>query len=385
MEEQLINAARFLGALPMLVGVAFLVLMNRGKVQSAVYNRSRWFIAIATLLLGIEFAIQFVCHLREQSVTLCWTLNMMAFVIVTPLYNMAELNLLRAGHNMRGRYKKNAIFVALSYAILAIGYFTDTLINDQEPWMTATFAVAFLYFINIIELSWVLGNEMNVASTRLTDAELADRHQTLHHTALVMKWIIFFSIFSPWVGMSSSLILNAIYGCIIFLLLLIFIGTFLVYGSNMAECIEVNDEISEAVRIESSVSEEKTTTTPSVADEQDLTELKQRIEEWVSRRRFTDPSLTISEALKEMGISPAALNFYLKKNTAVGGNRKWIPYLRIEEAKRLMQEHPDYSLEHIAAACGYANGGNLSRAFKDNVGVPPSEWISTHSTPRNIL
>ena len=115
MEELLITGARFLGALPMFVAVSFLLLFNRGKLQSAVYNRSRWFIAAATLLLGVHFAIQFVCQLREQSVTLCWTLNMMTYVIATPLYNMAELNLLRAGHNMRGRYRNNAIFVTLCY------------------------------------------------------------------------------------------------------------------------------------------------------------------------------------------------------------------------------------------------------------------------------
>ena len=108
-----------------------------------------------------------------------------------------------------------------------------------------------------------------------------------------------------------------------------------------------------------------------------MSELKQRIEEWVGRRRFADPSLTISEALREMCISPSALNFYLENNTTVGGYRKWLPYLRIEEAKRIMLEHPDYSLEHVAESCGYANGGNLSRAFKVKEGVPPSEWISS--------
>ena len=96
MEELLITGARFLGALPMFVAVGCLVLMNRGKLQSAVYNRSRWFITAATLILGVQFAIQFAGQLREQSPTLCWTLNMMAYVIATPLYNMAELNLLCA-------------------------------------------------------------------------------------------------------------------------------------------------------------------------------------------------------------------------------------------------------------------------------------------------
>ena len=54
MEELIVSSVRFLGALPMFVAAACLILFNRGKLQSAVYNRSRWFIAAATLILGIH-------------------------------------------------------------------------------------------------------------------------------------------------------------------------------------------------------------------------------------------------------------------------------------------------------------------------------------------
>ena len=374
MEELIISGVRFLGALPMFVAAACLVLFNRGKLQSAVYNRSRWFIAAATFLLGVHFTIQFVSQLREQSVTLCWMLNMMTYVIATPLYNMAELNLLRAGHNMRERYKHTALFVALCYVILAIGYFSDTLINDAQPWLTATFVVALLYFLNVIELSWVLGKEMKQASIRMTDDELSQRHSVLRFTARVMKWIIIFSLFSPWIGMSPSLVLNAFYGIIIFILLLIFIVTFIVYGWNMAECIEVNDEILEASMIEEASLdpyEEGTT----VAEERDE-EAQQRIEQWVSDRRFTNPNITLCEALQEMCISATALNLYLEKHTPVDNYRRWLPYLRIEEAKLIMIEHPEYSLETIASNCGYANKSSFSHAFKMQVGMTPAAWTA---------
>ena len=364
MEQQLISSIRFLGALPMFVAAACLILFNRGKLQSAVYNRSRWFIAAATLLLGVHFAIQFVGQLREQSVTLCWTLNMMAYVIATPLYNMAELNLLRAGHDMKLRYWRSCIFMAICYVILAIGYMTDTLINDQQPWLTTTFVVALLYFLKVIELSWVLTKEMKQASARLTDEELTERHSVLRFTARVMKWIIFFSLFSPWIGMSSSLTLNSIYGIIIFVLLLFFIVTFIVYGWNMGECIKVDDEIAEAVTVEE-------------VNQNEL--VRQRIEQWVNARRFTNPDITISEALQEMGISATALNFYLEQHTPVDNYRRWLPYLRIEEAKRLMTEHPEYTLEAIATDCGYANKSSLSHAFKLQVGMTPAVWAAGNS------
>ena len=340
MEQQIISSVRFLGALPMFAAAVCLLVFNRAGQQSAVYNRSRRLITAATLILGLQFATQFIGHLREQSPTLCWTVNMTAFVIATPLYNMAELNLLRAGHNMRERYRSNAIFAALCYAILAIGYFTDTLVNDQQPWLTATFVVAILYFVKLLELSWTLGREMRVTDTRLTDEELAQRHDALRFTARVMNWIILFSLFSlfsPWVGMSPSLMINSLYGVVIFLLLLLFIGLLIVYGWNMAECMKVDNEIAEAVKTEA-------------ATENALT--RQRIEQWVSERRFTDPDTTITSALEAMGVSATALNFYLEQHTAVDNYRQWLPYLRIEEAKRIMQEHPEPVGNHRSAIRG---------------------------------
>lgn len=176
-----------------------------------------------------------------------------------------------------------------------------------------------------------------------------------------MKWIILLSVFSPWVGMSPSLLLNAIYGCIIFPLLITFIIKFLVYGSNMAECIQVDNEIAEAVMTE---------------EENQNEQIRRRIEQWLSERHFIDPKVKIDAALAEMGISSTALNFYLEQNTTVQNYRKWLPYLRIEEAKRYMLAHPDYSLDAVAEACGYSDKSNFSRAFKEQEGMPPGQWLS---------
>lgn len=375
MEQQLISNVRYMGVVPMVIMALMLVLKNRGRVKSAVYNHSRWMLVVATLLLAVHFLIQYIWHLREQSVTLCWTVNLTFYVVSTPLYNMAELNLLRAGHHMKTRYWRNALFMVLCYVILAIGYFTHTLVDDDKPWQTVTFLVALIYFFKVIELSCVLNKEMKVAYTRLTDRELAHRHQALRYTARVMRWIILLSLASPWVGMSPSLLLNAIYGMTIFVLLIWFQIKFLQYGENMTECIEVNDKILEATMTEKAPPSNPFEAEGTKADERDE-EVQRRIEQWVNDRCFTNPKITIGEALQEMGITATALNYYLEQHTPVDNYRRWLPYLRIEEAKRIMTEHPDYSLEAIAADCGYANSSNFSRAFKTQEGMTPGQWLS---------
>ena len=367
-EQDIITGVRFMGAASMILIALVVALVNRGNVRSAVYERSRWFIFTASILLGVHNLIQFFGHFREENFTLCWAINLAFYVVITPFYNIGELNILRAGRNMTKRYWNNSIFMIICYIIFGIGILTDTIINDEAPWLTATFAVAVCYFLKVLELSRTLIRDMKVVGTRLTDEELEDRHRALHYTAKSMKWVIIFSLLTPWVGMSSSLTLNSIFGLIMLGMLVWFIIQFVLYGNNIAEMIGVTDEITEAVMIE----EEAHSKT---ADHNDKSNTAQhRIELWVAARHYTNPNVTITSALEAMDISATALNLYLEQNTTVANYRQWLPHLRIEEAKRVMLEHPEYTLDAVAEACGYANKSNLSRSFKAHEGITPAAW-----------
>lgn len=358
-----------MGAFAMIITAVVVALANRGRVQSSVYNRSRWFLFTATLLIGIHNTIQFFGHFREASVTLGWTVNLAFYIVVTHFFNMSEMNLLRAGRNMKVRYWRNFSFFVLCYAIFAVGLYTGTLINDDTPWMTATFAVAILYFIKMLELSFTLRKEMKVASKRLTDEELEERHEALHFTAKSMNWIIIFSIVAPWPGMSSSLLFQSVFGLVVMSLIVWHSINFLLYGANMAALIDVTNEITEADMIE------QERNVPQVGQEDNFSFVQQRIEQWVNQRSYTDPSVTLDSALKEMGISATSLNFYLENHTSAGCYRKWLPYLRIEYAKQLMLDHPEFSLQAIAQSCGYASKSSLSHTFKAQEGMTPGEWL----------
>jgi len=127
-----------------------------------------------------------------------------------------------------------------------------------------------------------------------------------------------------------------------------------------------------------SVHTANTTNTANTADHFDY--IKERIEQWVAERHYTDPKLTLSDALQQMDVTEAALNYYLEQQVPARGYRQWISTLRIEEAKRQLRLHPEYSLEAIAIECGYASNSSLTRAFKTQEGMPPMEWLSKSRT-----
>ncbi|MDO4971253.1 MAG: helix-turn-helix domain-containing protein [Bacteroidales bacterium] len=364
MGQDFITGTRFLGAAVMIALAFTLAFVNRGKIQSRVYNHARWMFCSGCLLLGIHNLVQYFGHFREQSATLAWIINLMFFVFIIHCFNLGTIHLLRAGRRMKILVKRATIFIVFSLVLFGYGLATNSLINDEKPFSTVTFLIAISLFFNIIEVSYVLHREIRKTDISLTDEELQGRHETLRYTARAMYCAVLLSILSPWVGVSSSLILNATYGLAVFGTLSWFTGQFCRYGNDMDEVIEVNDEIQEAAIIEMEPYNYFSDNTG------------QKVTQWLEERHYTNPNIIIGTALHQMGITATALNTYIQNNTQASCFRKWLPILRIEEAKRQMLSHPELSIQTIAEDSGFANLANFTKAFKMQEGISPIEWLN---------
>ena len=53
----------------------------------------------------------------------------------------------------------------------------------------------------------------------------------------------------------------------------------------------------------------------------------------------------------------------------------WLTHLRIEEAKRVMKEHPDWSNDAIANQCGFSSRTYFQNVFHKQTGMTPSEFV----------
>lgn len=364
--HDLTTGTRFMGAFTMLALAVLLAFINQGKMRLRVYNQARWLIFAGCLLLSVYYSSQFLGNFREHSISLSWAISTMFLVVIIPTVFIGNLYVLRAGHDMKPHIWNVVGFIAVCYGIFAYGLLTDTLFNDENPCATVTTLVASLLSLEILHLAVVAHRSLKKASLSLTDSELQERHVALRYTAHAMIALLFTTFFAPWIGLSSSPLLYSFVRLVMMLMLEWLVIEFCIYGYNMAETIEVNDEIKEAQLI----ADEQT-----VSDMPNETALK--IQQWVSDKHYTDPSLTIGMALQQMGVSASAFNAYLASNTSAPNFRKWLSLLRIGEAKRQMTQHPELTLQAIAEASGYANHPNFTRAFKANEGVSPTEWMAS--------
>ena len=107
--------------------------------------------------------------------------------------------------------------------------------------------------------------------------------------------------------------------------------------------------------------------------EAEFNRLERSLERWVEAKRFREYDRTRDEIAAELRTSKEVLHMYFATRIGVDF-RTWRTNLRIEEAKTLLVENKDASINIIAEACGFSDKSNFHRQFVKIVGCSPKEW-----------
>jgi len=107
--------------------------------------------------------------------------------------------------------------------------------------------------------------------------------------------------------------------------------------------------------------------------EAELVRLERTLARWVEAKRFREYDKTRDEIASELHTSKEFLHMYFATKVGVDF-RTWRTNLRIEEAKNLLLENKDASINIIAEASGFSDKSNFHRQFVKIVGCSPKEW-----------
>ena len=104
------------------------------------------------------------------------------------------------------------------------------------------------------------------------------------------------------------------------------------------------------------------------------------------RRIICQTGLLQPLAAQAIGISRYRLTAWLHQQGLK--YTEWIAQLRVEEAKRIIAAHPDWSNDAVAQHCGFTDRTVLQRTFKRIEGITPQKYLenlasnsSTHTQP----
>ena len=104
-----------------------------------------------------------------------------------------------------------------------------------------------------------------------------------------------------------------------------------------------------------------------------LARLEKALEKWVADKRYREYDKTRDDIARELRTSKDLLHLYFSTRMGVDF-RTWRTNLRIEEAKTLLLENKDASINIIAEASGFSDKSNFHRQFVKIVGCSPKEW-----------
>ena len=103
-----------------------------------------------------------------------------------------------------------------------------------------------------------------------------------------------------------------------------------------------------------------------------------KVDEWVSRKGFCTPEMTIKDVAMQMGTNHNYLSTYLNKHLNMTF-QVWLNTLRVEESKKILTSGEDLSIEEVGIKVGFSQNYNFSRWFRVITDMTPYQYRRQNS------
>ena len=105
-------------------------------------------------------------------------------------------------------------------------------------------------------------------------------------------------------------------------------------------------------------------------------EYREILDKWMAEEKpYTNPEFRLLDLRQVLPLNRTYLSTFI--NATYGCNfYQFVTNYRIEEAKRLMTEHPEMQSQEVSERSGFSSPTVFSRVFSREVGVSPRDWCS---------
>lgn len=328
--------------------------------------RPRWLMATGTMLLAIQFYLQYSLGFRtagkeEDSIFL----NLIFFMPASWLINLSMIYLLRKGNIHLWEWVLGPVVYGVSLAILIAGRLAD------GGWLTmrhAEYAASTIYGIMLLSYNlqeflefrriWHAPGKRYGHSPKGRIRWFGISLTLLSLTALSSPISIYLNNHAILPVCGLAILVSIYYYVLSFI-------CFAVSGSTYLTGIAEEEEESEDIVLPESLNKDMNSSNNQ--------RVEQTIKKWLEDRGHLKKGITIQDAVDEMRIPRYLLAQWIK-NTEFEVFSRWIAFLRVEEAKRLLAAHSDYSNEAIAHECGFSSRSYFQKIFREQTGMTPVEY-----------
>ena len=108
--------------------------------------------------------------------------------------------------------------------------------------------------------------------------------------------------------------------------------------------------------------------------------IEKALKTWVAQKRFCEYDKSREDIAKDLNTTKETLHHYFVTKKGVDFNA-WRTELRIEEAKKMLIENTEFSVNIIGELSGFSDRSNFHRQFVKLVGCSPKQWRESGGKP----
>ena len=353
----------------MLVNAFFVALSHlHVRWESKRYERSRWMIVVALIGLAIQYAVQMVFGFRAMHDDLGAVVNILIYTPCFSLISLGIYNIETTSSNLR----KMILMCSGIYAAIIVVFCVGISLHHSLYIREGLYLMLTLFCVSVFYCIYMIIQEMIRRKNMLETMAATDLLPYVRYSraSVIILWL---AILAMPVAIFSTTLLYIV-GPAVLLALLFFNLTFIALGNSYIPTEELLDKEEKIQRCGGG--REKPLQQLS---EERRNFIQNSLDQWCMDLGYKDCNVNILTLSRTLYISKNELSQFFDQ--CLHSNfRIWLSEIRLNAAKKMMLEYPDYSNDIISAECGFSCRTHLYRIFKTKEGCSPTEWRDFQST-----
>ena len=348
------------GMLTMLMlSVMLMACVPDRSIRRGSFARARWMMAAGTGLIAVQFLLQYIFGFRQMGVTQGVCCNLIFFTPATLLCGMAILYVQRQGRVSLREWMTGGGICALAILLLiGVALLDGIPLREESPLLRWSEYVASVLYVMmqsyIFKHQYLSYKRLEQAVDEYYDRSRRDLFGWMGWSMRTMAVLAFFVPVVIFMKGAPLVLFSIAY------FFAIAYSTISLYSYGISKDVERVEEAEEVVNQENRPRD----IDPAITE---------AVDRWKANAHYREHNLTLGIVARQMGVPQRQLQEWLRQSE-YGKLAGLVTTLRIEEAKRVLKEHPDWSTESVANYCGFSSREYFHRTFRQMTGMTPANF-----------
>lgn len=360
---------------------AFIVALSHLHVrwENKRYERSRWMIVAALIGLAIQYVLQMTFGFRAMHDNLGAVINILLY---TPCFSLISIGIYNI-ETTRANRRKMILMCSGIYAAIIVVFCVGISLHHSLYIREGLYLMLTLFCVSVFYCIYMIIQEMIRRKNMLETMAATDLLPYVRYSraSVIILWL---AVLAMPVAICSTTLLYIV-GPAVLLALLFFNLTFIALGSSYIPTEELLDKEEESYalartkyRYGGALSAKQYDSADSIESLQLIPDerrdfIQKSLDDWCANLGYKDCNVNILTLSRTLCISKNELSQFFDQ--CLHSNfRIWLSEIRLNAAKKMMLEYPDYSNDIVSAECGFSARTYLYRIFKSKEGCTPTEW-----------